>query len=166
MNIFATDECPIKSAKALPCILLRKMIVESCQILCTAHFICDGVIKSYKPTHQNHPVSIWTRKSTGNYNWLYQHYVALCSEFSTRNGKPHASMALLKELKTAPKNSTNKPVDIDFMCMPVECKKTIDVHKNYRYYLNQKYKDWATRTDKKQIHVTWTNAVKPDWVIV
>lgn len=42
MNIFATNDCPVASAKALPNNLVNKMIVESCQILSTARFELDG----------------------------------------------------------------------------------------------------------------------------
>lgn len=44
------------------------------------------------------------------------------------------------------------------------CKKTLDVHKNYRYYLNTKYKEWAERTDKTPIEAKWTKRSKPEWV--
>ena len=42
MNIFMTSMCPRKSAEALPRVLCTKMILESAQLLCTAHRVIDG----------------------------------------------------------------------------------------------------------------------------
>lgn len=163
MNIFTTSACPIQSAKALPDVLVIKMIVESAQLLSTAHFENDGVIVGYKPTHKNHPCAIFTRKTSGNYEWVYNHFVALCDEFTRRKGKVHKTSELIETLKTAPRNIRKCAVDIDFMCMPDDCKKTLDVHKNYQIYLKKKYNEWLTRTDKKPIVATWTNAQRPEW---
>ena len=111
------------------------MIVESAQLLSTAHFENDGVIVGYKPTHKNHPCAIFTRKTSGNYEWVYNHFVALCDEFTRRKGKVHKTSELIETLKTVPKNIRKCAVDIDFMCMPDDCKKTLDGHKNYQIYL-------------------------------
>lgn len=51
-----------------------------------------------------------------------------------------------------------------YWCMDDFCKKTFDVHKNYRYYLNHKYAEWRTRTDKKPIIVKWTKRNVPEWI--
>lgn len=163
MNIFTSYECPVKSAQALPDNLCTKMVLESAQMLCTAHYVLDGVQKKYKPSHMNHPCSIFVRESEENYNWLYSHFVALCDEYSFRTGRVHATSSLLEELKTAPKNISNRPLSIDFMCMPDEYKKTLCVHKNYQIYLANKIKDWEQRTDKRPIVAKWTKRNKPSW---
>ena len=163
MNIFCVYECPVESAKALPDNLTNKMILESAQMLCTAHTVLDGVQKKYKPTHSNHPCSVFVRQSKENYNWLYRHFQSLCDEYSYRTGKVHATSSLLEELKTAPKNISNNPLSIDFMCMPDEYKKTLDVQKNYRLYLAYKIKDWAERKDKRPIVAKWTKRNKPEF---
>lgn len=163
MNIFATNECPVKSAQALPNILVNKMILESAQILSTAHFELDGKQVGYKPTHKNHPCSIFARKSSGNYKWLWEHYKALCDEFTFRTGKVHKTSSLLETLKTPPKNIGNSAVSIDFMCMPDEHKRTLNVHENYKLYLNAKFKEWGTRQDRP-VKAEWTKRNKPEWV--
>lgn len=163
MNIFASYECPIKSAKAMCDQHVIKQVLESAQMLCTAHKVLDGVDKKYKATHQNHPCNIFIRQSKENYNWLYRHFQALCEEYSYRTGKVHATSSLLEELETAPKNISNNQFSIDFMCMPDEYKKTLDVHKNYRIYLAHKIKDWAERTDKRPIVAKWSKRDKPEW---
>jgi hypothetical protein len=165
MNIFITSKCPIESAQALANIHVNKMICESLQLLCTAHSVLDGTVKVFKPTHQNHPCSIFTRKSSGNYEWLYKHFKALCDEYTFRTGKVHKCAEHLEDVATPPLNISQGELDFDFMCMDDDCKKTLDVHKNYRYYLSKKYSEWQTRVDKRPIVATWTNRNKPDWIV-
>ena len=88
MNIFYVDQSPVLAAQALADKHVVKMILESAQILSTAHRVLDGakiVIKknnrkhtSWKllnnrdtvlcqATHVNHPSCVWARESTHNY---------------------------------------------------------------------------------------------------
>lgn len=165
MNLFATSQCPVQSAKDLPDILVNKMLQEAIQLLSTAHFELDGVKRGTKPTHKNHPSAIFTRACKQNYQWTLDHATALMAEYEQRRGKVHGYKKYFDEVTNLPANITEKGDTFFPMCMPNDCKKTLDVHKNYKYYLNVKFNDWATRTDKRQIQVTWTNAVKPEWVL-
>lgn len=88
MNIFVTDKCPIQSAKFLDDRRVIKMILESAQLLSTAMNFY-GAKGPYKTTHLNHPCSIWVRSSRANYNWLYEHFMALISEYYQRYNKIH-----------------------------------------------------------------------------
>ena len=96
MNIFATSNCPIESAKFLDDKRCQKMVLESAQLLSTAlrvnGYKSDDV---YKIAHLNHPSSRWTRTTQGNYKWLLEHFRALCNEYNRRTGKTHASSKLL-----------------------------------------------------------------------
>lgn len=96
MNIFCTSECPIQSAKFLDNKRVIKMCLESAQLLSTALRV-HGYTKPdiYKIAHLNHPSSVWTRKTRGNYRWLLAHFKALCEEYTRRTGKIHASSKLL-----------------------------------------------------------------------
>ena len=103
MNIFVTDNCPIKSAKFLDDKRVVKMCLETAQILSSAlrlnGYNGDDV---YKLTHKNHPVVIWAAKTRLNYLWLLEHFHALCSEYNTRYGREHAcSLKSLTFLKHA-----------------------------------------------------------------
>ena len=42
MNIFYTDSDPVKAAQSLVDRHVIKMILETCQLLCTAHRVLDG----------------------------------------------------------------------------------------------------------------------------
>lgn len=69
-----------------------KMILETAQLLSTAHRLLDGNDDPilYKATHKNHPSAIWTRKSQKNYLWLTSLLQNLCQEYTYRYGKIHA----------------------------------------------------------------------------
>lgn len=96
MNIFVTDNCPKKCAEFLDDSRLRKMTLETAQLLSSALRL-NGYIGSevYKITHKNHPSNVWTRTTQGNYRWLLAHFKALCEEYTRRTGKTHASSKLL-----------------------------------------------------------------------
>ena len=96
MNIFATSDCPIESAEFLDDKRVRKMVLESGQLLSTAmrvHGYSGNEV--YKIAYKNHPSNIWARATQGNYKWLLEHFRALCNEYTRRFGKTHASSALL-----------------------------------------------------------------------
>ena len=96
MNIFCTSDCPVESAKYLDDKRVRKMLLESGQLLSTAmrvHGYSGDEV--YKIAYKNHPSNIWTRATQGNYKWLLEHFRALCDEYTRRFGKTHASSALL-----------------------------------------------------------------------
>lgn len=126
MNIFYLDTDPLKAAQAHYDIHVRKMIVESAQMLSTAHRVLDGhceiklnkinrnmkvwVLDNesneilYKSTHVNHPCNIWIRESKDNYNYLLELFKGLLNEYTFRWGKIHATTKLLEYLSVLPKN--------------------------------------------------------------
>jgi hypothetical protein len=121
MNIFYIHDNPVIAAQAMTDKHVVKMILESAQLLSTAHRALDGQefiqlsksgarlrkwnhpdahmdITLYKSTHLNHPSGIWVRQSSENYMWLYKHFIALSEEYYQRYGKRHASELLLSGL--------------------------------------------------------------------
>jgi len=164
MNIFATNECPVKSAQDHCNRHNVKMILELAQMLSTAHFELDGNIVGYKPTHKNHPCSIWIRQCSGNYKWGYEHFKALCDEYSFRSGKIHKTSELLELLGKIPSKIAFGDRTPFAMAMPENYKKLgiFDQTKAYQAYLNAKFKEWACR--EKPLAVEWTKRNKPEWV--
>ena len=62
MNIFYLDKDPVKAAQVQYNKHVVKMILESAQMLCTAHHVYgDPDSVPYKQAHLNHPSTIWTR---------------------------------------------------------------------------------------------------------
>ncbi len=89
MNIFVTNNCPIKSAIILDDKRLVKMTLETTQLLSTTLSILGSEKAPYKKTHKNHPCTIWVTESRGNYLWLLNHLQALLQEYTKRYNKVH-----------------------------------------------------------------------------
>ena len=111
MNIFFIDPNPTQAAEWMVDKHVVKMILESAQLLSTAHRILDGVEYQgqsqsgrkarrwklldqrenvlYSATHINHPSAVWCRASVENYNWLVDHFYALMGEYTYRYNKQH-----------------------------------------------------------------------------
>ena len=129
MNIFYLNENPEIAAVEHNDKHCVKMILESAQMLCTAHRVLDGDERAdelfmYKKAHVNHPSTIWVRDNVHNYWWLYRLFTALCDEYTYRYGKGH--MTDLKLRDTLRKPPMNIPVNKKFyqppQCMPDQYK--------------------------------------------
>jgi len=85
-----------------------KMIIESAQLLSTAHHeLNNGHNVTYKPTHKNHPSNVWTRSSKLHYMYVYDLAIGLCKEYTKRYNKTHATEAILRnELASHPPELT------------------------------------------------------------
>ena len=98
MNIFYLHHSPYLAAKVQYNKHVVKMILESAQMLCTAHhhyaelLDYDASYIPYKKAHYNHPSTIWTRQNSRQYYWLFHHMLALGNEYTKRYGKKHLSI--------------------------------------------------------------------------
>ena len=108
MNIFFLDKDPVIAAQYHCDKHCVKMILESAQLLSTAHRVLDeddAHPDLYKVAHKNHPSTIWTRSSEEHYIWLYELFRNLSIEFGNRYGKIHLSWNKLGfVLDSLPKN--------------------------------------------------------------
>jgi len=156
MNIFAVEKCPHKAAQALPDKLVVKMPLESAQMLCTAHRVLSGdeycdERGMYKTAHINHPCSIWTRTSDANYYWLFEHFAALCEEYTKRYNKVHLSQTkLFDALLELPLNIKHGKLTKFALAMPDQYKEPDDHILSYRQYMiaEKEYALWAKGTPK------------------
>jgi hypothetical protein len=91
MNIFILDRSPEKAAHDHCDKHVVKMILESGQLLATAHHLLNPSkrIPPIKATHFNHPCALWARTSLNNYRWLARLGVELVKEYEVRYGKTH-----------------------------------------------------------------------------
>ena len=157
MNIFVLDENPYLAAQYHNNKHVVKMILETAQLLSTAHHVLDGEgcqIKDliYKKTHTNHPCAKWVRESDMNYWWTYNLLRCLLQEYTFRYGKVHATSRILDTLFKNPRNIHYGPMTTHPQCMPDDCKSD-DIVKSYRnYYI--KYKNSTAQ---------WKNRNTPDW---
>jgi hypothetical protein len=149
MNIFYLDRDPVKAAQIQYNKHVVKMILESAQMLCTAHhhyaeqLVYDNEYIPYKKAHYNHPSTIWTRQNSRHYYWLFNHMLALGEEYTKRYGKKHLSITkCFDALQNCP---VGMPLGGVFeeppQCMPEEYKVVNDsVSAYWNYYEQEKYK--------------------------
>ena len=147
MNIFVLDECPIQSAQMQCDKHIVKMPLETAQMLCSVwHRHGQGDKVPYREVHKNHPCTLWTGDSAENYEWLWQHGMELCFEYTRRYNKIHKCQQVIMDLDKV--HATMFPVDTNGtphpQCMPDEYKSTeLRIHSNTvrayrRYYVNDK----------------------------
>lgn len=157
MNIFYLDSDPYRAASFLCDKHIGKMLMESAQLLSTAHRILDGHKYAdkhtlYKPTHKNHPCAVWVRESKANYMWLWNHMRGCSMEFAKRYRKGHATAKLLQALSNPPKNIPNVGPTEPALAMPEIYRSKFPVMAYRHYYQEEKY-DIAY----------WKHGPKPFW---
>ena len=96
MNIFVLDKDP-KIAATMACDKhVVRMIMETAQMLCTVARNCGYDNAPYKSTHSRHPCTLWAGESSGNWDWLVKHGIALSEEYTERYGKRHKSQDVIE----------------------------------------------------------------------
>ena len=186
MNIFYlstnTDECARYHCDKH----VVKMILETAQMLSTAHRVLDGdeladEKKLYKKVHANHPSTKWVRESYANYLWAYDLLYSLCKEYTFRYNKYHKVQrsGLLTMLMIAPNafgiDHYNSPVFLDShtappMCMP-------DQYKPSKELLDRKASEYVAKHSTVQAYkryylgeklsfAKWTRREAPYWYSV
>ena len=181
MNIFILDRNPKIAAQQQCDKHVVKMIVESAQMLSTAHRILDGTkVKRpsvsgkrivnywehpnsnlektlYKAVHPGHPSTLWTMESIENYYWHYEHWISLCDEYEFRYKKIHSTKQLLEEvLNTPPKNIPmveKTPFKLAMKDFP-QCQFPDDPVKSYRLFY---------QTKQERFKMVWSKRKIPDW---
>lgn len=153
MNIFILDRDPVLAAQYQCDKHIVKMPLETAQMLSTnvrltngnaklipdlVKFTKDGRSELYQIAYQNHPCTVWARESKANFLWLKDHGLALCTEYSHRYGKMHASFPIIASAmsETIPEGElTPWP-----LCMPDEYKSLDPVLSYKTYYIKDKNK--------------------------
>lgn len=176
INIFYVETCPKQAAISMVDKHTVKMILETAQLLSTAHRILDGrevagktrtnrnvkrwtlyderETVMYVATHVNHPSAIWCRQSIQNYDWLVEHFFALNDEYSYRYGKKHKCYDMGYWLQSPPKNLEIYDWTTMPSCMDKQYIISEDPLINYRNYYNK---------GKKHIHA-WKKRNPPNWI--
>lgn len=176
MNIFYVDPDPTIAAQQLVDKHVVKMILESAQLLSTAHRVLDGVETMgqtktgrkakrwilqddrenvlYSATHINHPSAVWCRDSVENYNWLVEHLYGLMLEYTYRYGRQHKCHDMAYMLQSPPYNLKDYEWTQMPSCMADEYKVGDDPLINYRNYY---------KIGKANLH-KWTKREAPEWI--
>lgn len=176
LNIFYINTDPIIAAQQMVDRHVIKMILETAQLLSTAHRVLDGKMYIgktktgrnvkrwalnnskeeilYLASHIHHPSAIWCRETSANYQWLYWHFVALLDEYTHRYGKIHKCDSMKSVLSDLPKSIKHSgftqptPAMDDQYVVPGN-----SIASYMKYY---KY-------GKKHLHA-WTNRTPPEWI--
>ena len=151
MNIFYLHQDPEKAARYQYNKHVVKMILESAQMICTAHhcIMTDDADVPYKIAHKNHPSSIWARQSAQNYAWLYYHMMELGREYEKRYGKKHLTIIKCADkLAKLPGGILETGLTEMPQCMPDEYKDECSIQAYWNYYINGK-KDIANLKTEK-----------------
>jgi hypothetical protein len=175
MNIFRLHDNPTLCAVFHNDKHVVKMILESCQLLSTAHRVNDGCAKQvpsektgrliwrweipdatrntflYQATHVNHPCAIWCRMSEDNYRWLWELTQALCAEYTHRYGKQHKceTDGLLALLQAPPSKFPQTGLTEPPQAMPDTCKvpgNAVEAYRNYYRLEKRHLATWKKRT--------------------
>jgi hypothetical protein len=156
MNIFATSTCPKSAAQDHCDKHLVKMILETAQLLSTAHHLegeASDIPGIYKVTHENHPSAAWVRSTRANYLWAYDLFVALCDEYTRRYGRVHKTDTKLRAgLMTVPRHIVSRDLTAPPACMPDAFKYDAEGEwpvESYRRYLAHG-KSWLTADSFKK----------------
>ena len=178
MNIFVVDTNPVNAARDLCDKHVVKMILESAQMLSTAHRVLDGnfyyregkngrKIPSYVhpnpvlnerlllATMMNHPCTRWAMETTDNYYWLFGHGLELCSEYTKRYNKIHGLQRLYDNfLFSLPMSIKYGKLTPFAQAMPdqYKCSDAVQAYRNY--YLNEKSR-----------FAKWKNSQVPEWYL-
>lgn len=139
MNIFAVHENPEVAARSLCDKHVVKMPLESAQMLCTVLTHTALLEKApYKPAFRNHPCTKWAASTRINFEWLIQHGLSLCEEYTRRYDRRHKCQDVIEW--AAPKSSfiMNGPLTPFAQAMPEEYRRSCGVSAYRAYYLGAK----------------------------
>ena len=145
MNIFFLNWNPRKAAEYHCDKHVVKMIIETAQLLYTAHWVLETPnmpSNAYKLSHKNHPSAIWARESLSNYLWLCSLGWWLCKEYQFRYGetKVHKTEAhILWLLNNHPKIPIQAITRVR-QAMPDEYKMPDPIEAYQKYYIEAKLK--------------------------
>lgn len=158
MNIFFLHMIPSLCAVMHCDKHVVKMILETTQLLCSAHHMTESTYEPcYKLTHKNHPCSVWTRQSISNYKWLSSLGIELCKEYTYRYGKTHMCEKYIRSL------SENVPPIPDICMTPIaqampdeyKDKDPVVAYRNYYFFEKSRILCWKGKVNSRDT---------PDWV--
>ncbi len=146
MNIFFLDKDPKKCAEYHCDKHVVKMILETAQLLCSAHWM-TGSEAQYKLSHKNHPCSVWVRESLSNYLYLCEIGLELCKEYTHRYGKKHKSQEIIEWCIINKINILDKGITKIPKAMPDHYKVECPIQSYRNYYIGDKsnFTTWKKR---------------------
>lgn len=161
MNIFRLDNDPRRAAEYQCDAHVVKMIIETGQLLSTAHHVLGTErLGMYQATHANHPCSVWVRESGANYLWALQLWYALLEEHRWRWDRLlyHKAARMRRTLDRLP--GALSPLDDPTpppLCMPDDSKISDCPVRCYRQY-------YALHKAGTMPRFRYTRRAIPEWL--
>ncbi len=156
MNIFYLDPNPRRCAQMHCDKHVVKMILETAQMLSTAHRYLSPTeycekYSLFQPVFQHHPSTKWCMETSANYQWLSNLFDELNLEYWFRWGRNHeperwhSASRMIGALGHMPLRIPQGPFSDPPQCMPDEYKGPDAVQAYHRYYLGAKayFAKWA-----------------------
>jgi hypothetical protein len=154
VNIFVLSNEPYFAAQYHCDKHVVKMILETAQLLATAHHELNPKNRiPIKPTHRNHPCAVWVRSCSGNYAWTLDLLYHLLREYTFRYEKVHRYNELYAKLMLPPSNIRNAEREPFVQCVPEKYKSRSAVAAYRAYY----------RGDKARFAKWKAPRTEPDW---
>jgi hypothetical protein len=161
MNIFILDKDPTLAVQYHCDVHIIKMIVETAQLLSSAHHVLDGdnaISDIYKKTHHNHPCAVWVRQSNNNYNWTHYFLGELLKEYTYRYNKIHKTTEIYKTLFCQPRN-----IPIDYFNLNNAAQAMPDEYKSDN--IVESYRNYYKFKKITMPRFTYKNREIPDWLV-
>lgn len=139
MNLFVLHEDPVIAAQLACDKHVVKMTLETAQMLSTIAHAHGMGQWAYRPTHANHPCTLWVGQSQENFEWAFQHGISLGLEYTLRYNKVHKSQSVIRRLeplmRLLPKKGKLSPFA---QAMPPEYKNSCAVTAYRTFYQKEK----------------------------
>ncbi|MDB4590923.1 pyrimidine dimer DNA glycosylase/endonuclease V [Flavobacteriaceae bacterium] len=173
MNLFILDLDPVVAASYHNDTHVTKMLLEACQILCTAHHVHNPNQYEipYKIAHLNHPCTKWVRETKANHEWALKLARALCIQYTYRTGKLHKCTAVVDWLEQKLDQIAWSNVNLTpfVLAMPDRYQCSDPVLSYRLYHQSEKRGYWRKIRNSKLS--TWypykfSKVIKPTWIDV
>lgn len=159
MNVFILDYDPKQASVYHIDAHVRKMIVESGQMLSTAVRLNNpGDHPIYQIAYPKHPCTIQCSTNRNNYVWVLELMTYLLEEFKYRFSKEHKSNYLIPYLNQMASTIPEKPLEFA-QAMPDEYR-AIDPVEAYRSY----YRACKMADKNGKPMGFWTKRNIPEWL--
>jgi len=147
MNIFVLHREPRIAATMMCDKHVVKMILETAQMMCTI-VASQGHETPYRSTHARHPCTLWAAQSIANWNWLVEHGMALCDEYTKRYNKVHKSQYIIEWCASTHIDLPDIPQTPFAQAMPPQYRSECAVTAYRAYYMGEKarFATWKTQT--------------------
>lgn len=96
MNIFFLDEDPFKCPEYYYDTHVRKMLLETAQIMCSVYWKY-GFEAPYRPSHVSQASVLWASACYSNFVWVKKLFMGLCKEYKYRFKTEHKTIDIMLE---------------------------------------------------------------------